>query len=248
MPRRCADNIFPTGAVKAATGWWATPPTHRGTASMSACAGLSRARVQPANGPIMLRRRLCCGPALGGGVAGDRQLLRNITSAHRGGSRDAPRRFRAGAAAGAPLRSRDRGGKPSRRGPAGCGDVPHPASPLVRDRVTLRRSDPPHPDRLRSGERRPDHPGHQVLQEPPGPGRTPACRGAGQLRVPAPASRMCERPERVALGEPGRDAARQQHRAGRVRHAAAGRRGLPRGGRPDDPACTTSGTASRSIA
>ena len=63
----------------------------------------------------------------------------------------------------APVRPRDRASEPAQSGPAGRGDVPDAAPPLVRRGASLRGGDPPHPCRRRSGERRPDHPGHQVL-------------------------------------------------------------------------------------
>jgi hypothetical protein len=47
-------------------------------------------------------------------------------------------------------------------------DIPDPASPVIRRRAALRRSDAPHAGECRSGGSRSDHSRHEVLQEPSG--------------------------------------------------------------------------------
>ena len=146
----------------------------------------------------------------------------------------------------AALRSRDRGDQPARCGSAGRSDIPDPASPVIRSRVALQRSDAPHAGGCRSGGSRSDHTRHEVLQEPSGSGRTAACSGAGRTTCPCAGATGLRKARRrsswrtgTERGSPAAPFRRRSTRCG----ASPGSTARQAGDR--SRACTIFGTASR---
>ena len=145
-------------------------------------------------------------------------------------------------------RSRDRGEQPARCGSTRRSDIPDFASPVVRGRVALQRSDGTHTGGRRSGGSRSDHTRHEVLQEPSGSDRAAACNGAGELHTcyAAPQSGLRKGGDFVLPGEPGRHATRQQHCSGTHSTGCGASPGsIARRAGDRSRACTTFGTASR---
>ena len=104
------------------------------------------------------------------------------------------------------LRSRDRAISRHGAGPTGRGDVPDLACPAVRGRVALRGGDPPYHGGRRSANAVLTIRATKFYKSRLVPVGPQLAAVLDSLHAPAPASRTCARPERVALGEPGRNA------------------------------------------